>query len=384
VQGGFERLNQEGTLMSSVEVSVVVPVFRSEASLRALVARLLRTLEETGLRHEVVLVEDGGGDGSWSLLRELQAAEADRIVIIQLMRNYGQHNALMCGFRHARGEYIITLDDDLQNPPEEIPKLLDQIRTGEFDLVYGIYSSKRHSPWRNLGSAVVNAFYRLAFQNSVTITSFRAITRPLLMSILSYDWNFTFVDGLLAWNTQRIGQVEVEHHPRAAGLSGYNVAKLVLLSVNLFTNFTLLPLRIVSWFGLALSAVGFSLVLYYLFQSLRSQISVPGYASTIIAILVVGGTQLLAMGVIGEYLGRLHLNVNRKPQYTVRSFRAGHSRALVPNGSSIDDVPIALEPAGRTTRADSAQGPAVKGIHTAAVQGRQSSRAGDSTSEQRG
>jgi polyisoprenyl-phosphate glycosyltransferase len=356
--------------MSSVQVSVVIPVYRSQATLRMLATRLLRALEVTGLSHELVFVEDGGGDGSWSLLSDIQAAEPDRVVIIQLMRNYGQHNALMCGFRQAKGDYIITLDDDLQNPPEEVPKLLDKIGTGEFDLVYGIYSSKRHSSWRNAGSAFVNAFYRFTFQNNVTITSFRAIHRPLLMSILSYDGNFTFVDGLLAWNTQRIGQVEVEHHPRAAGRSGYNVAKLLLLSVNLFTNFTLWPLRIVSWFGLALSAIGFSLVLFYLFQFLRSQISVPGYASTIIAILVVGGTQLLALGMIGEYLGRLHLNVNRKPQYTVRSIR-----------SSADDDVSAAGPPGRMIRADSAQSAPVTDARRALRHVRRPSRISDSTSE---
>jgi len=311
--------------MSRVQVSVVIPVYRSESSLRPLVARLLRVLGRTGLRHEVILVEDGGGDGSWNVLRELQADHHDRILVIQLMRNYGQHNALMCGFRHARGEYIVTIDDDLQNPPEEIPKLLDAIQTGQFDLVYGTYGSKKHSLWRNAGSALVNAFYRIVFKNAVTISSFRAIHRPLLESIFPYDLNFTFIDGLLAWNTQRIGQVEVEHLPRAAGRSGYDPRKLVVLALNLFTNFSLLPLQVVSWCGLALSGVGFSLVLFYLIQSLRARIIVPGYASTIIAILVVGGTQLLALGIIGEYLGRLHLNVNRKPQYTVRAMLKSHT-----------------------------------------------------------
>src|SRR5262249_34885993 len=137
----------EGAAMFRVDVSVVIPVYRSEASLRTLVARLLHVLERTGLSHEIVFVEDGGGARSWDVLRELQAEDNDRIVVIQLMRNYGQHNALMCGFRHARGEYIVTLDDDLQNPPEEIPKLLDAIHTGQYDLVYGIYFSKKHKLW---------------------------------------------------------------------------------------------------------------------------------------------------------------------------------------------------------------------------------------------
>jgi polyisoprenyl-phosphate glycosyltransferase len=309
--------------MADLCVSVVIPVYRSETSLRALVGRLLRVLETTGLSHEVVLVEDGGGDGSWNILRELQAGDPDRIVVVELMRNYGQHNALMCGFRCTRGEYVVTIDDDLQNPPEEIPKLLDAIQTGRFDLVYGSYSSKKHSPWRNAGSALVNGFYRIVFKNAVTISSFRVIRRPLLESIFSYDLNFTFVDGLLAWNTQRIAQIEVDHQPRVTGRSGYDPRKLAQLAFNLFTNFSLLPLQLVTWFGLALSGMGFFLALFYLVQYFRAQIIVPGYASTMIAILVVGGTQLLALGIIGEYLGRLHLNVNRKPQYTVRTILSG-------------------------------------------------------------
>ena len=184
--------------MASLDVSVVIPVYRSEESLRPLVGRLLQVLEKTGLSHEVVLVEDGGGDGSWKVLRDLQANDPDRVVVIELMRNYGQHNALMCGFRCTRGEYVVTLDDDLQNPPEEVSKLLAAVRTGQFDLVYGTYSSKKHSLWRNAGSALVNAFYRVVFKNAVTISSFRAIHRPLLESIFPYDLNFTFIDGLLA------------------------------------------------------------------------------------------------------------------------------------------------------------------------------------------
>jgi glycosyltransferase involved in cell wall biosynthesis len=333
--------------MASLDVSVVIPVYRSEESLRPLVGRLLQVLEKTGLSHEVVLVEDGGGDGSWKVLRDLQANDPDRVVVIELMRNYGQHNALMCGFRCTRGEYVVTLDDDLQNPPEEVPKLLAAVRTGQFDLVYGTYPSKKHSLWRNAGSALVNAFYRVVFKNAVTISSFRAIHRPLLESIFPYDLNFTFIDGLLAWNTQRIAQIEVEHHPRATGRSGYDPRKLIQLAFNLFTNFSLLPLQLVSWFGLALSGMGFFVVLYYFVQYLRAQIIVPGYASTIIAILVVGGTQLLALGIIGEYLGRLHLNVNRKPQYTIRTMLSSHPGDRGPGKPSGTE---ALEPGGPSTR----------------------------------
>jgi undecaprenyl-phosphate 4-deoxy-4-formamido-L-arabinose transferase len=304
--------------MATVDLSVVIPVYNSEGTLRELTARAMETLNETGLSHELILVDDGSADGSWEVLRSLRAEHPGRIVLAQLMRNYGQHNALMCGFRLAHGEVVVTMDDDLQNPPEEIPKLLDALHGRGLDLVYGGYQSKRHSGWRNAGSLAVNAFYRAVFRNPVTVTSFRAVRRALLETILDYDLNYTFVDGLLAWNTKRIGQTPVAHHPRKAGRSGYDLRKLLALSLNLFTNFSLVPLQVVSGCGIAASALGFLLAFYYLAVALTSGIAVPGYASTIVAVLIIGGTQLLALGIIGEYLGRLHLNVNRKPQYRVR------------------------------------------------------------------
>jgi undecaprenyl-phosphate 4-deoxy-4-formamido-L-arabinose transferase len=304
--------------MATVDLSVVIPVYNSEATLRELTARATRVLEAEGLSHELIFVDDGSADGSWEVLRSLRDEHPGRIVLAQLMRNYGQHNALMCGFRLARGEVVVTMDDDLQNPPEEIPKLLGALHGRGLDLVYGGYQSKRHSGWRNAGSLAVNAFYRAVFRNPVTVTSFRAVRASLLETILAYDLNYTFVDGLLAWNTTRIGQTPVAHHPRGAGRSGYDLRKLMVLSLNLFTNFSLVPLQVVSCCGFAVSASGFLLAFYYLIVALTTGIPVPGYASTIIAVLAIGGTQLLALGIIGEYLGRLHLNVNRKPQYRVR------------------------------------------------------------------
>jgi undecaprenyl-phosphate 4-deoxy-4-formamido-L-arabinose transferase len=304
--------------MSDLDLSVVIPVYRSRDSLGPLTDRLLVVLNATGLDYEIVFVEDGSPDDSWHVLRQIQAKHADRILAIQLMRNFGQHNALMCGFRHCRGRYVVTMDDDLQNPPEEIPKLLSAIEAGDFDLVYGRYGDKRHDHWRNIGSWLVSLFFRATFKTSISVTSFRVIRRQLLESIFPYDLNYSFVDGLLAWNTQRIGAVDVEHRARDSGRSGYNLFRLMTLAFNLFTNFSLMPLHLVSTCGLLAAAGGFLLALVYLARYLLSSITVPGYASIIISILVMGGIQLISLGIMGEYLGRLHLNVNRKPQYTVR------------------------------------------------------------------
>jgi undecaprenyl-phosphate 4-deoxy-4-formamido-L-arabinose transferase len=303
--------------MPDPDVSVVVPVYRSEATLRPLLERLCSVLKGAGEDFEVVFVDDGSDDSSWQVLEQLQG-EDPCVVAIQLMRNYGQHNALMAGFRRARGRVVVTMDDDLQHPPEEVPKLLGALRGRGLDLVYGSYDEKRHRPWRNLGSALVTGFYRRVFRCDVTITSFRAIRRELLATIFPYNLNFTFIDGLLAWNTRRIGEVPVAHQPRAHGRSGYSLWKLALLAMNLFTNFSLLPLQLVSGCGVLTAGLGLLTALYYLVQYFRDNILVPGYASIIIAILVLGGAQLLALGIMGEYLGRLHLNVNRKPQYFER------------------------------------------------------------------
>ena len=304
--------------MDCVDVSVVIPVYNSADMLPTLYGRLQAVLKVTRKSFEVVFVDDGSHDASWPMLRQIQTSDPGHVVAIQLMCNYGQHNALMCGFRHARGDYIVTMDDDLQHPPEELPKLLAAIDDSDLDLVYGAYDRKKHMGSRNIASWVVNRFYRFVFQTPVTVTAFRAVRRELLETILSYSLNFTFVDGLLAWNTRRIGQVIVAHHPRAKGRSGYRFRKLATLALNLFTNFSLLPLQFVSVCGLTAAITGFVLGLYYFYLHITSSITVPGYASTIVSILALGGLQLLGLGILGEYVGRLHLNVNRKPQYNVR------------------------------------------------------------------
>jgi glycosyltransferase involved in cell wall biosynthesis len=301
-----------------MDLSIVIPVHNSEGTLGSLLERLTGILAPIASGYEIILVDDGSRDASWQVIQDLRVTHGSHLVAVQLMRNYGQHNALMCGLGIARGEYIITMDDDLQNPPEEIPKLLEHIKIHDLDLVYGCPNMRQHTAWRNVGSSIVWHFYRTVFRNPVTPTPFRIMRHKLARSVMFYDLNFTYLDGLLAWCTNRIAGVEVEHHPRVRGNSGYSLGKLLSLALNLYTNFSLIPLQIVSGLGLVTAASGFLVGIYYLFQFVVTSIVVPGFASTIIAILILGGAQLLALGVIGEYLGRLHLNVNRKPQYVIR------------------------------------------------------------------
>ena len=299
-----------------MKTSIVIPVYRSSASLAELVSRITATLKPH-MEWEIVCVDDASPDDSWARMMALSDS-CPQLKCIQLMRNFGQHNAIMCGFRHATGDIVITMDDDLQHEPESIPTLIEHLLKTNSDLVYGVYDAKKHAGGRNLGSWLVNRFYRLVFQMPVTVTSFRAIRRELVDAILRYDLNFTYIDGLLAWNTRRIEMVSVPHHARVDGRSGYTLSKLLSLAMNVFTNFSLLPLQLVSFLGLIAAAGGLAMAFYYLLAALFAKIEVPGYASLITAVLVLGGLQLLSLGIMGEYLGRLHLNVNRKPQYTVR------------------------------------------------------------------
>lgn len=309
-----------------MDVSVVVPVYGSQKTLRPLVERLCSVLDKTGREYELVFVNDDSPDGAWEVLQTLHAEHGDKLIAIQLTRNFGQHNALMCGFREARGRYVVTMDDDLQHPPEEIPKLIAQIEKTDLDVIYGRYDKKKHQGWRNLGSWIMNLVYRRVFGLRVEFTAFRIIRREIIEAALSYDLNFTFIDGLLAWNTRRIGDLEVEHVARKDGRSGYNLSKLILLSFNLLTNFSLLPLQLSTFLGLLSAVVGFGIGAYYIWTALMNRIAVPGYASIITAVLFLGGVQLFAIGIIGEYVGRLHLNVSRKPQYRVRNKLGTRSR----------------------------------------------------------
>lgn len=306
----------------TIEYSIVIPVYGDGRNLEEIINRCDTAFSDAGLQTpEFVLVDDCGPGDAWASISRVVNHRPGTIGV-QLMRNFGQHNALMGGFHHVSGEVVITLDDDLQHVPECLPELAKRVGPGEADLAYGVYDSKQHAAGRNIGSWLVNRFYRLVFGVPISVTSLRAIRLPLVKSILKYDCNFTYIDGLLAWNTQRIVSETVPHCSRADGDSGYTFGKLTTLAMNVFTNFSLIPLQCVSCAGVFAALIGIVLGIWYVVMGLTSRIEVPGYASTIVSVLVLGGLQLLSLGVIGEYVGRLHLNVNRKPQFSVRELKS--------------------------------------------------------------
>jgi glycosyltransferase involved in cell wall biosynthesis len=325
-------------IRAAVDLSIVVPVYRSENTLRPLMQRISHVCETLGCTWEIIFVDDNSPDSSWTILEDLRTQDPRHVIAVQLMRNYGQHNAIMSGLHQVSGRLIITLDDDLQNPPEEIPRLIEAINQQHLDLIYGVAAEhKRHSRFRNLGSMVINSFARLVFKSRVTISPYRIMRHQLIANVLSYNLNFTFIDGLLMWHTQRIGSIPVAHHPRELGRSGYSLSRLISLAITLFTTFSLIPLQVASFLGISFACVGLLLGCYYVAMYFAGGILVTGYASLIVAILCLGGVQLLCLGVIGEYLGRIHLNINRKPQFVVRTILAS------PDCLTSDSTPGAIE-----------------------------------------
>ncbi|MBU0743247.1 glycosyltransferase family 2 protein [bacterium] len=307
----------EMTNDTSPLISLVVPVYNSTATLEELTARLHAVLDPlTSGAWEIVFVNDGSRDESWAHIGRLAARE-DRITGINLTRNFGQHNSIMCGIAHACGRYVITLDDDLQNPPEEIPKLLAKIEEG-YDVVYGVFEKKKHSLFRNFGSELVQWMYRKTFNTKGRLTSFRIIDRDIAKRLLEYGRSFTFIDGLISWNTSRIGNTVVEHHARASGRSGYSNRKLLILALNMATNFSIGPLQVATIVGILFSMFGFIFGFYILLKKILMDIPISGYTSTIVTVAFLSGVQLLTVGVLGEYIGRIHINVSNCPQYVVR------------------------------------------------------------------
>lgn len=313
----LNNTNDTSEVSTEVEYSVVIPVYNSEGTLQELYRRLDDVFKSINDKYEIIFVDDSSLDNSWEVLKGL-AKKHQNVKIIQLMRNYGQHNALMCGFNYANGSYIITMDDDLQNPPEEIPKLINKIKE-ELDVVYGIYESKKHNWFRNLGSKLIGLFYRKIYKLNNKISAFRIIRREIIENLTTYDKNFTFIDGLIPWYSSKIGFVITKHDMRKTGSSGYSFLKLVHLALNMYTNFSILPLRAASILGVIFSSIGFILGIYFIIKKAVVGVEVSGFTSLIVSVTIFSGVQLLTLGIIGEYIGRIALNINKMPQFKIRN-----------------------------------------------------------------
>ncbi len=302
----------------SLGLSIVVPVYRGASTVGMLIDALSALRPEGGL--EVVLVNDGSPDNSGDVCRALVKTASIPIVYIEHSRNYGEHNAVMTGLRHASGAYVITMDDDLQNPPEEVVRLYDHARLGEWDVVYTRYAVKEHAGWRNLGSRFANGVADLLLDKprGLYLSSFRCMAAPTVREVTRYLGPYPYVDGLLMQITQRIDSIAVKHLPRAQGRSNYNLRRLVLLWLNLATSFSLAPLRLAILLGLVMALLGTAGAVATIIEAMASSSTPSGWASTMTVILLVSGVQSMILGVLGEYVGRTFLSANGKPQGSVR------------------------------------------------------------------
>lgn len=298
-------------------VSVVIPVYNSEATLRDLHCSVVAALSPLTATLEIIFVEDCGGDGSWKVIEDL-AATYPTVRGIKLARNYGQHNALLCGIRAARHEVIVTLDDDLQHPPEEIPKLLTLLNQGQ-EVVYGTPRQEPHGLWRGVASRIT----KLALANIMgaetarKVSSFRAFEKRIREAFAQYRGPFVSIDVLLTWGASRFAAVPVRHDQRRAGSSNYSLRKLINHAFNMMTGFSVMPLQVASVIGFVFTFLGGCLLIYVVGRYMLEGTSVPGFPFLASIIAIFSGAQLFAIGVIGEYLARMHFRTMDRPPYVV-------------------------------------------------------------------
>jgi undecaprenyl-phosphate 4-deoxy-4-formamido-L-arabinose transferase len=313
-------------------LSIVIPVYNGAAC----IADLVSALEDLSIAggHEIVLVNDGSADDSLAVCRALLDKARIPLTVVNLARNYGEHNAVLTGLRYASGGHIITMDDDLQNPPEEVQRLLAFAQRSGKEVVYTYYDDKRHAMWRNLASRFTNrvADFVLDKPRGLYLSSFRCMTAFVAQEIARYEGPFPYVDGLILQVTHDIDRLRVDHLPRATGSSNYTVRRLLRLWMNMFVNFSVMPLRISTLTGFALSGLGAIGVAMAIGEALFSS-PPPGWASLMAAVLLLSGVQLLILGIVGEYLGRLYLTINRKPQSVIKE--VAHAEPQDPTGSPI-------------------------------------------------
>lgn len=315
----MESTELKSDFVSSKSISVIIPVYNSEQSLPLLIDRIKSVLTDSCQAFEVILVNDGSRDGSWGTIVSL-SERFPWLHGINLMRNYGQHNALLCGIRQAKHTLIVTVDDDLQNPPEEIPRLLARLEDG-YDVVYGTPQVKQHGLWRDLASTVTKMALQgfMGAETARQVSAFRAFRTELRDAFRQYDGSFVSIDVLLTWGTARFSSVPVRHEPRTLGQSNYTFSRLLMHAVNMMTGFSILPLQVASFLGFACTIFGLCILIYVLATFFVSGSRVPGFPFLASIIAIFSGAQLLALGIIGEYLARMHFRTLGRPTFTIRN-----------------------------------------------------------------
>lgn len=323
----------DGTGRGPERISVVVPVFNAENSLEELVRRILGSCDRSRRGVETVLVDDGSRDGSWAVICSL-ARRDERVRGLRLTRNYGQHNALLAGLRAARHPVVVTLDDDLQNPPEEIPVLLAAL-DDDHDVVYGVPEREGHGIFRRIASAATKIVLREAMgaDTARSVGPFRAFRTSLREAFEAYRSPYVSIDVLLTWSTDRFVSVRVRHDPRRYGRSNYGPGRLVTHAVNMVTGFSTVPLEVASLLGFVLTAFGVIVLAFVVGRYLVSGAAVQGFTFLASLVAILSGAQLFMLGVIGEYLARMHFRSMDKPTYVVAGVTASTEDGTPPRSA---------------------------------------------------
>ncbi|MCC6616706.1 MAG: glycosyltransferase family 2 protein [Anaerolineae bacterium] len=312
-------MNTQRAPAATTTLSIIIPCYRSGEGLPRLIERLEAVLPSLASAYEVLLVDDASPDDTWQAVEDLAHRYA-WVRGIQLMRNYGQHNALLCGIRAAAYEIVVTMDDDLQHPPDQIHLLLDKLAEG-YDVVYGAPEREQHGIWRDLASQITKIMLQssMGVDNARHVSAFRAFRTKVRNAFVQYQNPYVSIDVLLTWGTTRFAAITVRHDTRQYGVSHYTVRKLIRHAINMITGFSTMPLRVASIVGFAMTLFGLLVLIYVVGRALFFGIVVPGFAFLASVIAIFAGAQLFALGVIGEYLARIYFRSMDRPAYTMRT-----------------------------------------------------------------
>ena len=306
-----------------MNISIVVPVYNSSSIIENLTKDIVSITKDLSNvdKVQLILVNDCSTDDSWKKISILSEKYKESVIGVNLMRNYGQHNAIMAGLKLANGEYILLMDDDYQHPPKEIPKIFAKIKEG-YDVCYTSYKNNTYSRLKIFGSWINKKISNILIDKpkDIYLSSFKIITKKVLKEIIKYDGPFVYIDGLIFDITKNVTSIDIDHSERKTGSSNYNIFKLISLWLRVLTNFSIVPLRVATFIGFFMTLISFIIVIFIVILKFKNPEIAAGWASLSTLIVFFSGIQLILIGLVGEYIGKSYIKLNKKPQFVIREY----------------------------------------------------------------